>query len=704
MMMCGLRSVARALLVQACVLFSISAPAWAQTQAPTAAPLVTSTAPDADKTEVLHQDPRTGLFKEYLDLSIKPSDDFYRYANGHWLDTAKIPGDHGSWGPAEYMQERTETQLKGLIENLASKKEDIDPGIVQRVGDLYASFMDEAHLETLGATPLDAARASFEAVATRADLWRAFARCQTLGLDTPLGPAIGQDDRDATRYMVQLEQGGLGLPDRDYYLDLKDPRFAAIREKYVAYISALFTLANYPEPEANARKILALETRLAKISWNNVQLRDAIKSYNKYRLADLERKFPGFDAKNYLDAAGVAGKIQDLLIGQPSYTRALVKVVNDTPLATWRAYLRWQLISAYANDLSSPYVKARFEFVGRALNGVEALTPRATRAIATVDGLIGQDLGQLYVAKYFPPESKASAEKLVANLLAAYRQSIEHLDWMTPATREAAQAKLAKITVKIGYPNRWMDYSGVLIKKDDLVGNRMRVNAFMTQYQINKLGHEVDRQEWEMTPQTINAYYNEIVFPAAILQPPYFLAGADDAANYGAIGATIGHEISHGFDDQGALYDGDGNLHQWWVTADASKFKAKTQRLVAQYSAFEPVNGYHVNGAQTLGENIADIAGLAVAYEAYHISLGNQSAPVIDGLTGDQRFFIAFAQSWVETIRDDIQIVYLKSDPHSPDRFRVKGSLMQQDAFYDAFHVVPGDPMYLPPGERVKLW
>ncbi|MDE2297877.1 MAG: M13 family metallopeptidase, partial [Burkholderiales bacterium] len=500
-------------------------------------------------------------------------------------------------------------------------------------------------------------------------------------------------------------------------------KFRAVREHYVAYLARLLTLADTAgDPadgsaikaaadiaEATARAILGLETELARVQWSEVENRDPIKAYTLVALSGLSALAPGFDWSAYLDSAGLAGKTPNVIVRQPSYLRAVGALLESVPLATWRAYARVRLLGAYAPYLPKAFVDTRFAFAGTVLAGTPQNRPRWKRGVALVDQSIGEGLGKLYVARYFPPQNKARMEALVANLLAAYRASIATLDWMTPATKQQALAKLAKFNAKIGYPKRWIDYRTLEIRRTDLAGNVMRARRFEDARQLAKLGKPIDRDEWGMTPQTINAYYdpslNEIVFPAAYLQPPNFDAAADDAVNYGGIGATIGHEISHGFDDEGSQYDGDGNLRDWWTAQDKANFAAKTKLLVAQYSAFVAVPpDYHVNGELTLGENIADNSGLAIAYKAYQLSLAGKPAPVIDGMSGDERFFYGYAQSYRSKERDEALLAQIKSDPHSPDEFRVTGAVRNQPAFYSTFGVKPGDKMYLPPAERVLMW
>jgi predicted metalloendopeptidase len=459
---------------------------------------------------------------------------------------------------------------------------------------------------------------------------------------------------------------------------------------------------------AKAEKIIALETELAKVQWTKVENRDPVKTYNKLDFDKLAALTPGYGWNTYLKDIGAAGKIDYVIVSQPSYLAGFNEVLKKTDLDTWKAYFTAHLLYSYADFLSKEWVDANFGFKGTVLRGVPENEPRWKRGVTLTERALGEAIGKIYVAQHFPPAYKARMETLVRNLLEAYRRSIDTLDWMGPQTKKEAQAKLAKFTPKIGYPNKWRDYSSLQISRDDLVGNVMRANNFAHDYDINKLGKPIDRDEWLMPPQTVNAYYNpemnEIVFPAAILQPPFFDPNADDAANYGGIGGVIGHEISHGFDDQGSQYDGDGNLRDWWTKEDHERFAAKTRALIDQYNGYSPIEGYYVNGALTLGENIADNSGLAIAYKAYHLSLNGREAPVIGGLTGDQRLFMGWAQVWRAKLRDQYSLVLLKTDPHSPPRFRANGALQNQPAFYKAFNVKEGDRMYLPPEKRVTIW
>ncbi len=653
--------------------------------------------------------PNSGIDLQYVDPGVRAQDDFYRHVNGKWLATTVIPADKGSYDMFEYLADKTEQQLRGIVENLGKSVDPSDPD-QRKIADLYASFMDEPAIERAGLKPLAAEFARVDALKSGAGIPALIAHLQRIGVTTPYTPQVHQDAKDSSRYVFDLGQDGLGMPDRDYYL-LDQPEMRKTREAYAGHVAKMLALAGDVRARSDARAILALETALAKIQWTKVELRDPVKAYNKYRFAELSRLAPGYDWDGYLAAAGVKGRIDYVIVGQPTYIAALDRLLKGTPVATWRAYFRWQILSDAAPYLGKAFVDEHFAFYGTTLEGIERNRERWKRALRLIDASIGEGLGRLYVAAYFPPESKARMERLVGNLLAAYRADVGTLDWMGEQTRRHAQEKLGKFQTKIGYPSKWRDYGALRIAQDDLLGNVERARAFEYQRNLDKLGGPIDRTEWGMTPQTINAYYNpeqnEIVFPAAILQAPFFDAAADDAANYGAIGAVIGHEISHGFDDEGSQYDGDGNLLAppgWFTQADLDRFQAKAHALVAQYAAYSPVPGYPINGELTLGENIADNSGLAIAYKAYLISLGGGQAPVIDGLTGAQRFFYGFAQVWRGKERDSLLIMRLKTDPHSPDAIRGQVPEMNQAPFYDAFGVMPGDQMYLPPERRVSMW
>ena len=650
----------------------------------------------------------SGIDLQYVDPAARAQDDFYRHVNGLWLQKTEIPADKSRWGAFSELQENTLPQLRGIIDAASKDPAATQGSDTQKIGDMYASFMDQATRDRLGRAPLAGDFARIDSMHDKKQIAGVIAYFNQIGATAPIDFDITQDSKDATKYVAEIGQGGLGLPDRDYYLKDDDAKLKDARLKYQALIEDMLAKGGDKQAAANARDILALETAIAKIQWTKVENRDPVKTYNRIELAKLVALTPGYDWKTYQRATGIDGRVTYLVANQPSYFNGLAKVIESTPLPVWKAYFKWQLLNRYAPYLAQADVDRRFAFYGTVLRGVPQNEVTWKRGVRLVEGGAGEILGKLYVEKYFPPENKARMEKLVANLMVAYRQSIDTLDWMSPDTKKEAQKKLSTFAPKIGYPNKWRDYSKLTVEKKDLVGNVRRATTFEYQRQLAKLGKPLDRTEWGMTPQTINAYYNpqlnEIVFPAAILQPPFFNATADDAVNYGGIGAVIGHEISHGFDDQGSQFDELGNLRDWWTKDDHQKFAVKTKALVAQYAAYSPLPGYFVNGELTLGENIADNSGLAIAYKAYRLSLAGKEAPVIDGLTGDQRFYLGWAQVWRGKSRDAQVIVQIKSDPHSPEQFRGNGTLKNQPGFYSAFGVKEGDKMYLKPEERVLIW
>jgi len=564
----------------------------------------------------------SGLDPANMDKSVRAQDNFYEYINGHWLATTQIPADKPGYGAFDALYDKSIENLRSIIED--AQKAPQNEG-ERKVGDLYASFMDEVHLESLGIKPLQPELARIDAIKSTSDIAAQIAHNGMIGVDAPFGGFVHLDNKDSTKYEVDFGQSGLGLPDRDYYLKDDDAKLKQIRGEYLGHVERMLKLGGDADAKADAANVLALETAIAKVQWTKVENRDPIKGYNKVQIADLDSIAPGFDWKILLADAHVTGKVDYVNISQPSYFKGMAELIKSTPLPVWKSYFRWQLLHASAKYLNKAFVDEDFAFYGTALRGTPENRARWKRGVRLVEGSMGEQLGQVYVSRYFSADSKARVTQLVQNLLAAYRQSIATLDWMSPDTKQQALAKLSQYMLKLGYPDKWRDYSALMVDRNDLLGNVMRASEFEYNRDINKLGKPVDRTEWGMTPQTVNAYYNpemnEIVFPAAILQPPFFDPKADDAVNYGAIGAVIGHEISHGFDDLGSQYDGVGNLHDWWTKADHDAFAAKTKALVAEYSAFEPVKGYHINGELTLGENIADNSGLAIAYKAYKISL-----------------------------------------------------------------------------------
>ncbi|WP_423679520.1 MULTISPECIES: M13 family metallopeptidase [unclassified Undibacterium] len=650
---------------------------------------------------------QSGIDVQYNDKSVKPQEDFYRHVNGTWLKNAQIPSDRSSAGAFMDLREAVVPRLHAIIDGLAKAK-NASGSDAQKISDLYASFMDTKSIEAAGLKPLQADFAKIDALTDKKQIPVLMAWLNRISVTAPYDIQVHQDNKDSTKYVLDIAQSGLALPDRDYYLKDDDAKLKDTRSKYLKHIETMLTMSGDKEAAKNAAAILAFETELAKVQWTKVDLRDPIKAYNKVEISKINELTAGYDWNAYLKELGVTGKIDYVIVSQPSYLVGMNKVLQETSLDTIKAYFKWHLLSSVASQLPKQYSDENFAFFSKTLRGVPEQEIRWKRGVRLVDSGMGESLGKLYVAKYFPAESKAKMEKLVANLLLAYKESIDTLDWMSPETKKEAQAKLATFMPKIGYPNKWKDYSALHITKGDAVGNLRAIRSFAAQTELNKLGKPIDRDEWGMTPQTVNAYYNpemnEIVFPAAILQPPFFNPKADDAVNYGGIGTVIGHEISHGFDDQGAQYDGAGNLRDWWTKEDHVKFAAKTAALVKQYNAFSPVPGYNVNGELTLGENIADNSGLAIAYKAYQLSLGGKPAPVINGLTGNQRFFMGFGQVWRGKLREQEAIIRIKTDPHSPGEFRANGSLRNMTPFYQSFGVKEGDKMYLPPAERVSIW
>ena len=652
--------------------------------------------------------PISGIDIQYIDPSVRPQDDIFQHLNGKWLATTSIPSDKTSWGTFAKLRDDVQPQVKAMIEAAQADKNKKAGSEAQKIGDLYASYMNEQRIEQLGYKPLTGELAKIRAIKDKKAIPVLISNLSKMGVSGPYGMGVGQDGKDSTKYAVQIGQGGLSLPDRDYYLNKEDKKMADALVAYEKHVAQMLTMAGRTGAAAAAKNIVALETELAKVQWTRVENRDRVKRYNRIDIAKLDELTPGYDWKSAMAAAGVANKTDYVIVNQPSYLTGFNKVLGATELASWKDYFEWKLINRYAPFLSKPFADANFAFFGTTLTGVKEQPPRWKRGVTAVEGVLGEAVGKLCVQQHFPAERKARMEVLVKHLTEAYRQSIDTLDWMGPETKKEAQAKLAKFNPKIGYPNKWRDYSALSVQSDDLVGNMMRASAWGYNRNVTRLGKPIDREEWGMTPQTVNAYYNssmnEIVFPASILQPPFFDMRADDAVNYGAIGAVIGHEISHGFDDQGSRSDGDGNLRDWWTAEDRAKFKAKGDALIKQYSAYSPLPGYNVNGALTLGENIGDNSGVAIAYKAYKLSLGGKPAPVIDGLTGDQRFFMGFAQVWRVKMLPDQQIIQVKTDSHSPGQFRANGTLMNQPGFYEAFGVKEGDKMYLPPKDRVSIW
>lgn len=651
---------------------------------------------------------KSGVLTQNSDPSVRVQDDFYRHVNGQWLTATQIPADRSNYGAFTLLEEGAQQNLQQILEAASAQPHLIAGSDEQKVGDFYASFMDQDTIEARGVQPLLTEFARIDGLASKQDVVRHIGYLQRIGVPQPFAFFVAIDEKNSTQYLSTVYQTGLGMPDRDYYLS-DEPKLKAVREKYRVYVRDLLAAADTKDADAAAAKIVSLETRLATAQWTRVQNRDAEKTYNRYDLAALAALTPAIDWKIFLAGAQVpAGKVAAINVTQPSYFEALGKAVADVPVADWRVYLRYKLLSVYAPDLFDRFVKLHFDFTQKTVSGIEEIKPRWKRGVDTVESGIGDLVGKMYVERHFSQDAKHRVDALVSNLKAAYAKGIDDLEWMTPATQARAHAKLALFTTKIGYPSKWPDWSGLEVKRDDLVGNEMRAAAVAFDRGIHKLGGPIDKTEWLMTPQTVNAYYNppanEIVFPAAILQPPFFDVNADDAINYGGIGAVIGHEISHGFDDQGRRYDGAGNLSDWWAPQDSEEFTRRAKALGAQYNALSPIDGLFVNGDLTMGENIADLAGVAMAYRAYQLSLNGKPAPVIDGLSGDQRFFIGWAQVWARKYRPDELRKRLLTDPHSPSEYRANIILSNLPQFYAAFDVKPGDRMYRAEQERVRIW
>ena len=648
---------------------------------------------------------RSGLDPAGFDKTVRPQDDLFRHVNGGWLAKTEIPPDRPVYSTFVEVADRVEADLHALIEELAGSPDKKPGNTAQQVGDFYAAFMDEKRVNALGAEPIKPQLAEIDAIADTRQFAEVAGRLAVLGVQGPVSHFINADAEDPTKVALYLNQSGTALA-REYYLS-DSAKFADIRTKYVEYLTKIFTLAERPNAADSAKAVMDIETALAKIQWTEVESRDAVQTYNKYPVRKVIDEMPGFDWSAWASPQGFA-RAPEWIIGQPSFFKSFAELVPKTPLATWKAWLAARLITGRGMFLSEPFLRTRFAFFNTTLTGQQEPRSRSRRGVQLVNGSMGEALGQLYVARHFSAASRVGVEKIVANLLEAYRQSITNLEWMTPATRQAALAKLAKFSPKIGYPSKWRDYRALDVKTGDLIGNIERARQFEHDYQVSKLGKPVDRDEWLMTPQAVNAYYsavrNEIVFPAAVLQPPFFDLTADDALNYAAIGAAIGHEVGHGFDDQGRRFDGDGRLRDWWTRQDEAEFQKRTRPLVEQFNAFSPLAGIHVNGELTLGENIGDLGGLAIAYKAYKLSLAGEAAPVVDGLTGDQRFFMGYAQVWRAKAREGYLRRQVLTDSHAWSEFRANGPLGNIAEFYTAFGVKVGDKLFVAPEKRVKIW
>jgi putative endopeptidase len=651
---------------------------------------------------------RWGIDLDGMDKSAKPGDDFFRYVNGAWYDKAVIPPDRTSTGSFLDLDIQSEDKVRAILGDLEARNATLTPD-ERRVRDLYHSYVDTQHIEQLGLKPAEKDLQTIAAVKTPQDVARIMGSIK-LGTESIFSSRIGVDDKKPDSYAVFLRQSGLGLPDRDYYL-LNEPAIVAARTAYRSYIAQILKLGQIPDADEKAEAIFNVETEIAKLHWARAERRNADKVYNPMSVAELEKFAPQFPWAVFLEESGIPNVergARRVIVEEKSAFPQLAALYAKTPVEVWRDYLTFHYLSDRASYLPKRFDDARFDFYGKVLGGQAQQLAREKRGVRFLGGVIGQGVGKIYVARYFPPEAKAKARELVGNLLSVYRQRIETADWMSPTTRQKALEKLSRFTVKIGYPDKWRDYSKFQAKPDDLLGNAERGTEFEWNRKLVRLDQSVDRGEWGMSPQTVNAYYdtslNEIVFPAAILQPPFFDPNADDAVNYGGIGAVIGHEISHGFDDQGSKYDATGALQNWWTPEDRKNFEGRTAALAKQFNSFSPLKGMSVNGQLTLGENIADLAGLTVAQAAYHLSLNGKQAPVLDGFTGDQRLFLGYAQVWRYKSHEESTRQRLLTDPHSPPEFRVNGTVRNVDAWYQAFDPMPENKLYLAPDERVHLW
>ncbi|WP_425954600.1 M13 family metallopeptidase [Xylanimonas sp. McL0601] len=669
------------------------------------------------KTEAL----RSGIDLDALDPATRPQDDLYRHVNGTWLATHVIPADRAMDGAFRALHDLSEERVREIITDLAASSDTAAGSTGATIGDLFSSFMDTDRIESLGTSPLAPELAMIAGATSQAELVGVLGALQRTGGGGAVGLYVDNDAKNPEQYRVYLYQSGLGLPDEAYY---REDQYAPIREKYTPHVARMLTLGGVGEAlglgagvdaDAAAARILALETKLAGHHWDVVKDRDATLTYNPTTVAELAERAPGFDWRAWAAALGApAGALDALVVREPSYAEGLAELWTSEPLEDWKLWAAFRLVTARAPYLTDELVEANFDFYGRTLSGAQEVRERWKRGVALVEGALGEAVGEQYVSRHFPPSHKERMDVLVANLVAAYRESIQALTWMTDETKTKALAKLEKFTPKIGYPVKWRDYSTLVVEADDVVGNVRRSNAFDLDYELHKVGRPLDRDEWFMTPQTVNAYYNpgmnEIVFPAAILQPPFFDPDADDAVNYGGIGGVIGHEIGHGFDDQGSKYDGDGRLEDWWTAEDREEFEKRTAALVAQYDAFVPEqlgpDGPHVNGSLTIGENIGDLGGLSIAIKAYRIALGTSldEAPVVDGLSGLERVFLGWAQVWQSKGRDEEVQRRIATDPHSPNEFRCNGVVRNVDEFHDTYAVKEGDALWLAPEERVRIW
>jgi len=650
---------------------------------------------------------KSGIFLDYMKPEIRPQDDLFRFVNGTWLETKEIPADRAADGHFNRLREEAQEHVKAIIEDLS--KTTAAPGSnAQKIGDLYRSFMDEARIEALGITPIEGDLKRALSLTTKSEFLKVLGEFEARGNGGLFYSYINTDARDANTYIAYIGQSGLSLPDEAYY---REEQYVEIRSALLLHIEKMFALAKVEGAALHAANVLELETAIASFHWDQVRDRDAELTYNKYSLEELKALAPDFEWDAWMAAAKIPARtLAQCVVAEPSYFEGINGLLKEFNSELWASWLAWHLLSGSAAYLSSEFVNQNFAFYGTTLSGIPQLRERWKRGVALVEGALGEAIGEIYVQRHFPQAAKERMQTLVANLLEAYRVDIAALDWMSQETKEKAFIKLDKFTPKIGYPDKWRDYSALTITPDNLIENLAAVATFAQNHELAKIGSPVDRSEWHMTPQTVNAYYNpgmnEIVFPAAILQPPFFDLEADDAVNYGAIGAVIGHEIGHGFDDQGSKYDGDGQLENWWSEKDLEEFQKRTKNLIAQYDELRPSGApdVHVNGALTIGENIGDLGGLTIAHKAYEIALNGATPPVLDGFTGYQRLFIGYAQTWCGKQRAEEIRRRVSMDPHSPDEFRCNQIVKNFDPFYEAFGVTEGDGLFMPPSDRVRIW
>ncbi|PKG86399.1 peptidase M13 [Colwellia sp. 75C3] len=648
----------------------------------------------------------SGIEKANIDNTIRPQDNFYRYVNGNWLKNHTIPGDKTAIGSFYDLRDKADDDVKAIIEELAVAKNLTKGSDEQKVADIFRSYMDTEKRNSLGVKPIQPIFDAINNLNNKSELASFFGEYQAVGVGSPLAFYISVNAKDSSSYATHIWQSGLGLPDKDYYFN-ETERFTALRAGYIAHIEKMFNLAGIADGKKAAKTIMALETKLAKFHWTQVQSRDSEKRYNKYAVNKLNELTDAFDWSAYLAAQGVASQ-KDIIINQPDFVAGFGEIFAETSLEDWKTYLNFHSLSNFSSYLTTDIDNENFDFYSKQLSGRQEQRPQWKRGVGVVNGNLGEVIGKVYVNRHFTPQAKARMSELVENLRSSYGNSIDDLEWMSTDTKKAAHVKLAAFTPKIGYPDRWEDYSALSIDGNDLVGNILRSSRLSHDKEVAKLGGPIKNWEWGMTPQTVNAYYNptvnEIVFPAAILQAPFFNMKADDAVNYGGIGAVIGHEMGHGFDDQGSKYDAEGNLRNWWTEQDLAEFSNRTKALVEQYDEYHVFDDLAVNGKLTLGENIGDLSGVTIAYRAYKTSLNGEEAPVLDGLTGDQRFFMGYAQIWRAKIVEKSARNRVATDPHSPAEFRALGSLSNMNEFYQAFDVKEGDAMYIAPEKRVKIW